>query len=204
MSFTLQFYSQVRELSRLILIISLAICAEHEVIPGRAIPSECHVEAHTDYSGVAVRWGLTHHVNSAADCCQACLDQARNATEEQKKCNVWVYCPSEGGCHSPDKYTHKNHECWLKQVKSRCTRNSVALLSQCSSSSYFVKLYIIRLLEPIRVKFIAFWYISMTWGCASWQADEPQISFKGHYDEEYRQQHPTAPSIVPWVSGVVS
>lgn len=122
---------------------------EHEIIPGRAIPSECHAEVHTDYSGEAVRWGLTHHVNSAADCCQACLDQAKNATEEQKKCNIWVYCPSEGGCHSPDKYLHKNHECWLKQ------------------------------------------------------ADEPQINFKGHYDEEYRQQHPTAPSIVPWVSGVV-
>lgn len=101
-------------------IISLLICAEHEIIPGRAIPSECHAEVHTDYSGEAVRWGLTHHVNSAADCCQACLDQAKNATEEQKKCNIWVYCPSEGGCHSPDKYLHKNHECWLKQVSSRC------------------------------------------------------------------------------------
>lgn len=37
-----------------------------------------------------------------------------------------------------------------------------------------------------------------------WQADEPQTNFKGRYDEEYRQQHPTAPAIVPWISGVTA
>lgn len=37
-----------------------------------------------------------------------------------------------------------------------------------------------------------------------WQADEPQTNFKGQYDEEYRQQHPTAPVIVPWISGVTA
>ncbi|KAG0581671.1 hypothetical protein M758_4G273900 [Ceratodon purpureus] len=123
---------------------------EDDTIPGREIPPECHAEVHTDYGGAAVRWGLTHHVGSAADCCQACLDHAKNATAEEKKCNIWVYCPSEGGCHSPDKYTHENHECWLKQ------------------------------------------------------ADEPVLNFKDHYSEEYRQQHPAAPSVVPWISGVVS
>lgn len=128
----------------------LDVDAEDETIPGRAMPPECHAEAHTDYGGAAVRWGLSHHVDSAADCCQACLDQAKNATAEQKKCNIWVYCPREAGCFSPDKYTHENHECWLKQ------------------------------------------------------ADEPTLNFKGHYGEEYRQQHPTAPSVVPWVSGVIS
>jgi hypothetical protein len=29
---------------------------------------------------------------------------------------VWVYCPSEDGCYSPDIYEHKHQECWLKQV----------------------------------------------------------------------------------------
>lgn len=123
---------------------------EDDTIPGRAMPPECHAEAHTDYAGAAVRWGLTHHVGSAADCCQACLNQAKNAKPEDKKCNIWVYCPREGGCHSPDKYSHENHECWLKQ------------------------------------------------------ADEPVLNFKDRYSDEYRQQHPTAPSVVPWVSGVVS
>uniref|UniRef100_A0A7I4AH83 Apple domain-containing protein n=1 Tax=Physcomitrium patens TaxID=3218 RepID=A0A7I4AH83_PHYPA len=89
---------------------------EDDSIPGRPMPPECYAEAHTDYGGVAVRWGLTHHVNSAADCCQACLDQAKNATAGQKKCNIWVYCPKEDGCYSPDVYTHENHECWLKQA----------------------------------------------------------------------------------------
>lgn len=35
------------------------------------------------------------------------------------------------------------------------------------------------------------------------QAVEPELNFKGHYDEEYRRVHPTAPRIVPWVSGVL-
>ncbi|CAK9275588.1 unnamed protein product [Sphagnum jensenii] len=122
---------------------------EDGIIPGRPLPEECRAEAHTDYDGAAVRWGLTYHVESAADCCQACLDHARSAEGDGKKCNVWVYCPSVDGCYSPDIYEHKHQECWLKQ------------------------------------------------------ADEPKLNFKGRYDEEYRNQHPTAPVIVPWVSGVI-
>lgn len=80
------------------------------------MPPECHAELHTDYGGAAVRWGLTHHKESAADCCQACLDQAKTAKPGEKKCNIWVYCPSEYGCYSPDIYEHKHQECWLKQV----------------------------------------------------------------------------------------
>ena len=89
---------------------------EEAVIPGRTPPKECGAEAHTDYDGAAVRWGLTFHVESAADCCQACIDQAKAAKPGQIKCNIWVYCPEEAGCYSPDIYEHKHHECWLKQV----------------------------------------------------------------------------------------
>lgn len=77
---------------------------------------QCNAEYHTDYAGTAVRWGLTHSTDSAADCCQACLDQAVNAKDGDMKCNIWVYCPDEDGCFSPDIYEHKHHECWLKQV----------------------------------------------------------------------------------------
>ncbi|KAG0601781.1 hypothetical protein M758_11G139100 [Ceratodon purpureus] len=122
---------------------------EDGIIPGRVVPEVCHAEAHTDYGGIAVRWGPTHHVESAADCCEACLKQARTAKSGEKKCNIWVFCPAEGGCFSPDVYEHKHQECWLKQ------------------------------------------------------AVEPELNFKGHYDEEYRRLHPTAPRIVPWVSGVI-
>ncbi|KAL9255282.1 hypothetical protein AKJ16_DCAP23583 [Drosera capensis] len=87
---------------------------EAEPLPGSTVPSECHAELHTDYDGAAVRWGLTHHKESAADCCQACFDQATRAKPGEKKCNVWVYCPSESGCYSPDIYEHKFQECWLK------------------------------------------------------------------------------------------
>ncbi|XP_011629222.1 uncharacterized protein LOC18425054 isoform X1 [Amborella trichopoda] len=89
---------------------------EDEIIAGKPPPPECHAERHTDYDGAAVRWGLTHHKESAADCCQACLDQAKRAKPGEKKCNIWVYCPSEAGCYSPDIYEHKHQECWLKQA----------------------------------------------------------------------------------------
>ncbi|KAL9312991.1 hypothetical protein ACSQ67_018443 [Phaseolus vulgaris] len=123
---------------------------EEEVLPGRPLSPECHAELHTDYDGSAVRWGLTHHKDSAADCCQACLDHAKHAKEGDKKCNIWVYCPSEFGCHSPDIYQHKHQECWLKY------------------------------------------------------AEKPRLNFKDKYPEWYRNSHPSAPVIVPWVSGITS
>lgn len=89
---------------------------EEEILPGRQLPPECNAELHSDYDGIAVKWGLTHHKESAYDCCQACLDHARNAQPGENKCNVWVYCPSETGCYSPDIYEHKHTECWLKYV----------------------------------------------------------------------------------------
>ncbi|XP_047329427.1 uncharacterized protein LOC124932792 isoform X1 [Impatiens glandulifera] len=91
---------------------------DEETLPGRALPPECHAELHTDYDGVAVRWGLTHHKESAFDCCQACLDQAKRANPGEKKCNIWVYCPLESGCYSPDIYEHKHMECWLKYAET--------------------------------------------------------------------------------------
>ncbi|XP_022773994.1 uncharacterized protein LOC111316143 isoform X2 [Durio zibethinus] len=122
---------------------------EDQILAGRRLPPECHAELHTDYGGAAVRWGLTHHKESAADCCQACLDHAKVAKPGEKKCNIWVYCPSETGCYSPDKYEHKHMECWLKS------------------------------------------------------SEKPRLNFKDRYSEAYRNSHPTAPVIVPWVSGVV-
>lgn len=90
---------------------------EEDTVPGPPPPPECHAEFHTDYDGAAVRWGLTHHKSTAADCCQACIDQAKDASAGQAKCNIWVYCPSEFGCYSPDIYQHGYQECWLKQAK---------------------------------------------------------------------------------------
>ncbi|KAJ8526490.1 hypothetical protein K7X08_028967 [Anisodus acutangulus] len=90
---------------------------DDEIIAGRRLPPECNVELHTDYSGDAVRWGLTHPKESAYECCMACLNQAKQAGPNDKKCNIWVYCPSETGCYSPDIYQHKNQECWLKYAE---------------------------------------------------------------------------------------
>ncbi|KAK4342509.1 hypothetical protein RND71_038325 [Anisodus tanguticus] len=137
---------------------------DNEIIAGRRLPPECNVELHTDYGGDAVRWGLTNPKESAYECCMACLNQAKHAGPNDKKCNIWVYCPSETGCYSPDIYQHKNQECWLKYVSSQCP----------SLSSL-----------PII-------------------AEKPKTSFKDRYSESFRNIHPNAPVIVPWMSGVVS
>ncbi|PKA49144.1 hypothetical protein AXF42_Ash010829 [Apostasia shenzhenica] len=34
---------------------------EEDLIPGQLLPPECHADPHTDYDGLAVRWGPTHH-----------------------------------------------------------------------------------------------------------------------------------------------
>ncbi|XP_044509917.1 uncharacterized protein LOC123228577 isoform X2 [Mangifera indica] len=90
---------------------------EEEILPGRPVPRECNAQLHTDYDGTAVTWGLTHHQESAADCCEACLEHAKSAKPGEMKCNIWVYCPAETGCYSPDIYEHKNQECWLKYAE---------------------------------------------------------------------------------------
>jgi hypothetical protein len=83
----------------------------------RAIPPEkCYPEVKTDFGGVAVRWGLSYHVSSAGECCNACSRQAAFAEAGQLRCNVWVFCPESKGCQSPDGYEHKFGECWLKQA----------------------------------------------------------------------------------------
>lgn len=48
------------------------------------------------------------------------------------------------------------------------------------------------------------WHLLNWWTLYDWQADDPEINYKGHYAEEFRQQFPTAPAIVSWVSGVIS
>lgn len=36
------------------------------------------------------------------------------------------------------------------------------------------------------------------------QSEQPRLNFKDKYSESYRNSHPSAPVIVPWISGVVS
>ncbi|CAH1419300.1 unnamed protein product [Lactuca virosa] len=91
---------------------------DDSILAGRRLPPECNTELHTDYGGQAVKWGLTHQKESAYECCQACLNQAKNARPGEMKCNIWVYCPAEEGCHSPDIYQHKLEECWLKYAET--------------------------------------------------------------------------------------
>ncbi|KAI8004574.1 hypothetical protein LOK49_LG08G00813 [Camellia lanceoleosa] len=78
---------------------------------GLWIPVEINNEEHDDKLEGATDF------ESAYDCCQAWLDHSKRARPGEKKCNIWVYCPSETGCYSPDIYEHKHMECWLKYAE---------------------------------------------------------------------------------------
>ncbi|CAA6659446.1 unnamed protein product [Spirodela intermedia] len=110
-----------------------------------AYSTECHAEPHTDYDGTAVRWGLTHHKESAADCCQACLDHAKRAN----------------------------------LGKLSVTYGCTALWSLDAIPPTFMS-------TNIR------------------NADKPRLNFKDKYSESYRSSHPSAPEVVPWMSGVIA
>lgn len=178
--------------------------SDKEILPGRQLPPECHAELHTDYGGAALRWGLTHHKESAYDCCMACLDHSKRAKPGQRKCNIWVYCPSQNGCYSPDIYKHKYQECWLKYVsllvKYHILSQCVAFFSMMPCCSVFGKSvhYVSTFTSTNATPVLHFYPL------ASLQSETPHVNFKDRYSEAYRDSHPRAPVIVPWVSGVVS
>uniref|UniRef100_A0A7I3YWZ3 Uncharacterized protein n=1 Tax=Physcomitrium patens TaxID=3218 RepID=A0A7I3YWZ3_PHYPA len=97
-----------------------------------------------------------------------------------------------GGCFSPDVYEHKHQECWLKHANNRLVGFVWQICSLIRPSDIFSHLYR-SLYDEDLSHFMSF--------CM--QADEPNLNFKVHYDEEYRREHPTAPVTVPWVSGII-
>eukprot|EP00850_Spirogloea_muscicola_P019773 SM000199S05400 [mRNA] locus=s199:58301:59556:- [translate_table: standard] len=84
------------------------------------LEATCNGEAHVEYGGEPVRWGLTHLTETVAECCMACSAHAADAAAGARPCNIWVYCPLKGGCYSPgtgaDASLHKHKQCWLKQA----------------------------------------------------------------------------------------
>ena len=89
----------------------------------------CHARDSADLSGdAAYVWGLSFHVRSAAECCQACDSHQAACGQagsrgtrfwEQRTCggrgacNAWVFCGSPR-CFSYDVHNHTFGECWLK------------------------------------------------------------------------------------------
>ncbi|PWZ15007.1 Pectin acetylesterase 9 [Zea mays] len=233
---------------------------DEEIIPGPPLPPECNTELHTDYGGTAVRWGLTHHKESAADCCQACIDQAKMARPGALKCNIWVYCLSEYGCYSPDKYEHKHQECWLKQLvidqysfwhldqvasnnsgleifgqfhhilaspsfdpgdhwsrcksdPGGCSATQIATLQglrsgmltslRQSESKPKARVFINSCFAHCQSELQDTWFTPNSPSIDN-KADHPRLNFKDRYPEPYKDSHPTAPVVVPWMSGVIT
>ena len=62
-----------------------------------------------ELGGDVVRWGDGNIVGSAAECCAACRDHRKTASETG--CNAWVFCAASEGCGG----TRARGECWLKR-----------------------------------------------------------------------------------------
>ena len=73
--------------------------------------ADCHALAHTELHGDVVRWGETHILSDASECCRACHEHAAQASNT-KKCNVWVYCSSLKQCGK------RYQQCWLKAARN--------------------------------------------------------------------------------------
>ncbi|KAL4446686.1 hypothetical protein ABPG77_007930 [Micractinium sp. CCAP 211/92] len=77
------------------------------------VPEDCHMEAHADYEGFAITWGLHYYVASAAQCCQRCKELGPR--DDGRRCNVWVFCGDHSGrCWSRDIWNYTTGQCWLK------------------------------------------------------------------------------------------
>ena len=74
--------------------------------------SECHMRPNTDYDGFAVKWGRANLQDSWEACCKSCQDYVPEG--DGYPCNVWVYCPEEGGCFAPAAGDFVHKQCWLK------------------------------------------------------------------------------------------
>jgi hypothetical protein len=74
--------------------------------------SECHMRPNTDYDGFAVKWGSANLQDSWEACCKSCQEYVPEG--DGYPCNVWVYCPEEGGCFAPAAGDFVHKQCWLK------------------------------------------------------------------------------------------
>lgn len=81
-----------------------------------ALAASCNLEEHVSLDGVAVAWGLTNKMDSAAACCDACRTHVAGKGHgpfSRLPCNAWVWCPEET-CFEPDAHQHTKGDCWLK------------------------------------------------------------------------------------------
>ena len=56
----------------------------------------CNAKLHAGYGGGAFTWGMSYHVSSAQECCDACLSHASTCTEEGSVGKVYYHRKWEG------------------------------------------------------------------------------------------------------------
>jgi len=148
----------------------------------------CNAKLHAGYGGGAFTWGMSYHVSSAQECCDACLSHASTCTEEGSVGKVYYHrkwegnvtaerCPShmssnEGG-------THKAQPCniWvfcptLPSDGGLCWSNDVW------NHSY-----------------------GECWLKNQPTPERPWAGAAGAYPDGYKKKHRTTPPLVQWMSG---
>jgi hypothetical protein len=77
------------------------------------LSESCHARESTDYDGYAVTWGSANIQATPEACCESCRAYEPKAPDFFP-CNVWVFCPKEGGCFAPAAGEFGKGQCWLK------------------------------------------------------------------------------------------
>ena len=75
----------------------------------------CNAEAHTEYAGDVALWGADHLVDTAEECCGACVAHSFGLVSPGHPCNAWVFCGDEAKCGAMFR------QCWLKYEKHLTT-----------------------------------------------------------------------------------
>ncbi|GJZ09905.1 hypothetical protein Tco_0544188 [Tanacetum coccineum] len=92
----------------------------HEIglwIPVNIINTEHDEESEGDDDFIMVVWGLTHRKESAYECCQACINQAKAArADEMNVIYGFISLLKVDAIPRIYIYQHKLEECWLKYV----------------------------------------------------------------------------------------
>ena len=152
-----------------------------ELVAGDALDA-CHVEAHAGYDGASFTWGMSFRVVDAAECCAACRAHARvcgvgAGDGDVKHVPFWRASRERGETECGAQLDPKRGiacNVWVFCPEETCWANDI---HNHTRGECWLK----HQEDPTR----------------------PYSPSRGRYPEAFRRQHPTAPDVVQWTSGVL-
>ena len=204
-----------------------AVVAEQPVAE-QAIDERCNAKEHLDFDGPAVSWGMSFKMDSAAECCKACMEHTRKPGQPAD-CNSWVWCP-EAVCWSPDIwYVAAARECRVRRTRTTRWLAETRELGDGRRNHTFGECWL-KIQDDIRSpqvkeRFHGLQELGGSTAAPLLRATASsshmplrarllsearggirgrrQKNAEGAYSAQFRGEHKTAPEWVPWMAGVI-